>query len=427
VASLPAVVLLFGPPTYLLGYVSPYAAQLSVQEEVGEASGHVYAVGTVGSIVGAFATTYLLVPELGIDAIALVFGLLSVGTAVALLDWTRVRDRERLVGGFVLAVLMVVATGAGAAGVTLSGETVYETQTPYQELRVADDDGVRTLYLDGQRHSAMDLSSPTRHVFDYTRHFHLPFLMRPPGSVERVLFVGGGGFSGPRRFLETYPNVTVDVVEIDPEVVSVAERYFGVNRSHPRLNVHVGDGRAYLRETDHEYDAVVLDAYRKDKAPFHLTTVEFVRLTERRLDADGVVVMNVISAPSGPASRFYRAEHRTVSRVFPRVYGFQTANGSVVQNVVLVATKEDRLLTERELLDRDRNRRIGIGLAEEIRGYRRDEPTDDVPVLTDDRAPVDALLDPLVGQRYEVQTTAPDVADSNRTTTAASGRSRTAS
>jgi spermidine synthase len=397
-ASLPAITLLFGPPTYLLGYVSPYAAELSAKEGLGEASGHVYALGTVGSIVGAFATTFVLVPWLDIEYIALVFGALSLLTALVLVAPEFDRD-DAVAGGFV-ALLLVGAVGSGVAGYSVEGRVVYETQTPYQELQVVDNGDTRTLYLDGQRHSAMDLSDPNRHVFDYTRYFHLPLLMTD--DVDRVLFVGGGGFTGPKRFANDY-DVTVDVAEIDPEVIDAAKRYFDVEESE-RLNVYNRGGRQFLRETNRTYDLIVLDAYRKDKVPFELTTEEFMRLASSRLDDDGVLFANVISAPSGPASEFYRAEYKTIERVFPRVYSFPTAGGAVVQNIEVVATKNDSVVTEAELLARNDRRDIGIDLTEEIRTYRRSAPpTDDVPVLRDDRAPVDRLLDPMVGQRYVLQ------------------------
>jgi spermidine synthase len=401
-ASLPAVTLLFGPPTYVLGFVSPYAAELSEKEGLGAASGHVYAVGTVGSIVGAFATTFFLIPSLSVEHIALVFGLLSVGTAVAL-EFPGI-GRQRAVRSVALAVLLVVAAGSGAAGVSVNGRVVYQTQTPYQELQVVDRGDVRTLYLDGQRHSAMDLEDPDRHVFEYTRYFHLPLLMTD--DVDRVLFVGGGGFTGPKRFVDEY-DVTVDVVEIDPVVVDVAKRYFGVEESD-RLRIHTMGGRQFLQETDRRYDLIVLDAYKKDKVPFQLTTVEFVRLAERHLTAEGVLFANLIAAPSGPASKFYRAEYRTVSQVFPRVYSFPTTGGVVVQNIELVATRNATLLTREELYARNERRDVGVDLRAEIATYRTDVPTDDVPVLRDDRAPVDSLLDPMVGMRYVVEQSTPN-------------------
>jgi spermidine synthase len=404
-ASLPAVVLLFGPPTYLLGYVSPYAAQLSAKEGTGEASGHVYALGTVGSIVGAFATTYVLVPALPVAGIGLVFGLLSVGTAALLAEPGGGTGRRG--ASVAVAGLLVVAAASGALGVspTTPGETVYRTGTPYQQLEVVDRGDTRTLYLGGHPHSAMDLSDPDRHVFAYTRYFHLPFLFEDESDIDRVLFVGGGGFTGPKRFVSEY-DVTVDVAEIDPVVVDVAERYFRVEESD-RLRVHTVGGRQFLRETDRTYDLVVLDAYRKDKVPFELTTVEFFELVSARLSEDGVLLANLISAPAGPASQFYRAEYATMNAVFPQVYAFPTVGGAVVQNIEVVATKDAGVVTAAELRARNERRDVGIDLAAEIDRYRRSAPTGDVPVLRDDRAPVDSLLDPMVGQRYVVRPAVP--------------------
>ncbi len=400
-ASLPAVVVLFGPPTYLLGYVSPYAAELASTEGLGETSGRVYMLGTVGSIVGAFATTYLLIPSLAVDEVALGFGLLSVSTAVVV---GRPFDRGRAAVTGAVVLLLVVSSAAGAAGYTADGRVVYETQTPYQSLRVVDSGDTRTLYLGGQRHSAMDVDDPDRHVFAYTRYFHLPFLYADdPDEIDRVLFVGGGGFTGPKRFAADY-DVTVDVAELDPVVVETARRYFRVAESE-RLRIHTRGGRQFLRETDHTYDLIVLDAYQKDKVPFQLTTLEFMRLANSRLDEDGILVANLIAAPSGPGSRFYRAEYRTVSRVFPQVDAFTTAPGGTVQNVELVATKSERRVGTDELRRRNARRDVGIDLRGELRTAAPPPPTDDVPVLRDDRAPVDSLLDPMVGQRYVVQET----------------------
>ncbi|WP_372909868.1 spermidine synthase [Salinigranum sp.] len=409
-ASLPAITLLFGPPTYFLGFISPYAAQLSQKDGLGEASGHVYALGTVGSIVGAFATTYLLIPSLSIEHIGLVFGLLSVGTALVLF---RPRlDRERAFSVVAVTALLVAAVGSGAVGVAVEGRVVYQTQTPYQELEVVDVQDRRTLYLDGRPHSAMDLDDPSRHVFDYTTYFHLPFLFADSeDEIDRVLFIGGGGFTGPKRFVEEY-DVTVDVVEIDPVVVDVAKRYFDVSESD-RLRIHTTGGRQFLQETDHTYDLIVLDAYRKDKVPFELTTVEFMRLASDRLDEDGMLFANVISAPSGPASKFYRAQYRTMAQVYPNVYSFPTHASADVQNIELVASKSETVVTEAQLRARNEQRDVGVDLSRELRTYRRTEETSDVPVLRDDRAPVDDLLDPMVGQRYVVD----DAEAENATTT----------
>jgi spermidine synthase len=418
-ASLPAVTVLFGPPTYLLGFVSPYAAELAEADGVGAASGRVYALGTVGSIVGAFGTTFLLIPELSVELVGFTLGGLLVLTAGGLT--AAGADRRVLRTTALAGLLLVAAVGTGAAGLSVSGNVLYGTQTPYQELQVVERGDTRTLYLDSQRHSAMDVDEPTRHVFQYTRYFHLPYLFaEEPDRIDRVLFVGGGGFTGPKRFLAEYEDVQVDVVEIDPEVIDVAREYFAVPSSS-RLNVIRDDGRRYLRSTDRQYDLIVLDAYKKDKVPFQLTTTEFMELTRDRLSENGTLVANIISAPTGPASRFYRAQYRTVNEVYPQVYAYGTAPGTaVVQNVELVATRRGERLPTALLADRNRERSIGIDLSGAIDSRLASPATDDVPVLRDDRAPVDSLLDPLVGQEYVIQrapggTNATDGAGANAT------------
>ena len=394
------ITILFGPPTVLLGFVSPYGAELVASEGPGDASGQVYALGTGGSIVGSFATTFVLIPEVkqGVVGIEFGFGVLLLLTAVLLAprDNTGTRAAIGLVGG-TLVLAYVFVTFAPLAG----GEVVYETQTAYQKLEVIDDGDIRTLYLDGVPHSAMDTSDPDRYVFSYTRYFHLSMLAAD--DVDDVLFIGGGGFSGPKRF-ETEYDVNVDVVEIDSEVVSAAKRYFGVEESAD-FRIHTMDGREYLEGTNRTYDVVVLDAYRADKVPIHLTTVEFMNLVSERMDEDGVVVANVISARTGPESAFYRAQYRTMDRVFPNVYSFPTSNSGSLQNIELVATKSAEKLSEADFDRRNRNRDIGIDLREEIDFYRGDVDVGDAPLLTDDYAPVDSLLARQLDMEYVVERT----------------------
>ena len=185
-------------------------------------------------------------------------------------------------------------------------------------------------------------------------------------------------------------------------MIAAAKEYFRVAESD-RLRIYNQGGRQFLQETDRTYDLIVLDAYQKDTVPFELTTVEFMRLAKSRLDEDGMLFTNVISAPRGPGSAFYRSQYRTTARVFPQVYGFPTVGGGAVQNIEMVATRDGTRLTEADLLARNERRDVGIDLRAEIRHYAPPPSTDDVPVLRDDRAPVDSLLDPMVGQRYVIQ------------------------
>ncbi|WP_440763865.1 spermidine synthase [Natronorubrum sp. DTA7] len=400
-AALPAAIILFGPPTYLLGFISPYAAELSQKRGTGEASGHVYALGTIGSILGSAATTFVLIPELSIDGIGLLFGLVLVGTAFALNVPSL--SRKPVLASVVVVLLLVAATGAGPVAVDHRGDVVYQTQTAYQQLEVVDDGDERTLYLDGARHSAVDLEDPDRHVFEYTTYFHLPMLMTDDvEDVDNVLFIGGGGYSGPQDFEEQY-DVDIDVVEIDPEVTDAAEDYFGLEHDE-NMTSHVYDGRQFLQNTDETYDLIVLDAYKQNQVPFHLTTVEFMDLVSERLTDDGIFHANVISAPNGPAAEFYHAQQNTMDEAFGDTYAFRTSDSSAIQNIQIVGTNDATAFSEADLQERNDDRELSVDLADQIDNHLGD-PDPDAPILRDDRGEVDSLLDPMLGQRYVVEET----------------------
>ncbi len=400
-AALPPVILLFGPPTILLGFVSPYGAELVEADSVGDASGQIYALGTGGSIVGAFGTTFVLVPAVGIGGIELIFGLILLVAAAAVVPGPMT---QLWVGIPLVAIALLVGYGL-TAGVASGPQVVYETQTPYQHLQVVDDDGIRTLYLDGGPQSAMDLDDPDRYVFEYSKYLHLPLLVADTtDDVDRVLFIGGGGFSSPKRFVRNYDNVTVDVVELDPDVVSAATAYFRVNESD-RMRIHTMDGRVFLQETNRTYDAIVLDAFRSTQVPYHLTTVEFFQLARNRLSSNGTLVANIISSTTGGDSAFYRAAYRTLDRVFPQVYSFPTSETSALQNIELVATKRIDRLSTQQWYARNGNRSIGVDLSAPISRLQHTVTVGEAPLLTDDHAPVDSLVASQVDTRYVVDRT----------------------
>lgn len=382
-ASIIPVTLLFGPPTYFLGYISPYAAQLSSKATKGEASGHFYAVGTAGSILGAFGTTFLLVPNFSVDTIYLMFGTLSV---LPVLFGSR--DLKQL------APLIVVAAGFLALQTpAVNDNVVYSDSTVYQELEVRDSAGVRTLYLDGQPQSAIYLNG-SGYPWGYLDYFHIPLALN--NDTEDVLFIGGGGFVGPQEFAER--GYDVDAVELDPGVVKAAENYFNLTESE-NLDVYTQDGRDFLQQTDQEYDVVYLDAYRKSKVPFHLTTKEFMELAYKKTGENGILMSNIISTTSGPGSKFAKSQSATMKEVYNSLYFFPTQNTDLAQNIELMAMKNDRLRQE------DLQRRVksyeARNLSDEVSMLRQID-TSGAQILTDDYAPVDELLNPLLGRDYVI-------------------------
>jgi spermidine synthase len=377
------VTVLFGPPTYFLGYVSPYAAQLSSKKTKGEASGHFYAIGTAGSIVGAFGTTFILVPSLPVNYIYILFAGL---TALPLLRGPR--DFRTY---FLPAVIVL---GAVISQNPVDAENViYTDETPYQSLKVTQDDGVNTLHLEGQPQSAKYLNS-TGTPWDYPKYFYSPYLMRE--EIDNALFIGGGGFVSPQQFAEN--GVKVDAVELDPGVVKAARKHFNLSEGE-NLSLHTIDGREFLEKSNTTYDLIVVDAYRKDKVPFHLATEEFFELAYRKTDENGVIASNIISTPSGPSSSFAKSYYRTMSQEFPSMYYFRTQNTSLVQNIEIIGSKNPMLSAE-ELQQENRDFKLR-NLSQEIENLEEINPGK-AQILTDDYAPVDKLLSPLAGRKYVV-------------------------
>lgn len=407
-----ATTLLLGPPGVLLGMVSPYAIRLVGKsvEKLGKASGNLYALSTLGSIVGTFFTVFVLIPEFGVNKI-----IVGLGVTLLIVAFLGLGTRMKI---FVLLVLIIVPISAPylvshrltvAAYSFALGDTIYETDTPYHHLLVVDaydpayQSTVRYLILDDNFHSAMDLNNPDRLVFPYTEYFHIPLLMNP--DISRVLFIGGGGFTGPKSFLKHYANVTVDVAEIDSEVIRVAQQYFLVDQTNPRLHIYNEDGRIFLQQTKQKYDLVVLDAYSKSYVPFHLMTLEFFKLIASHLTASGIVVSNLIASISGSASELLGAEVNTMRSVFPNVYLFATEGAAYlqVQNIILVDTLISHNLSPSDFQNLAASPSAAtIPLSSDVNNLFT-MPANSEPILTDDYAPVETLLNPITGQPLSQQ------------------------
>jgi spermidine synthase len=422
-----AAVLLFGLPSVLFATVTPIAVRLSAGDvaRMGRTAGRLFAISTAGSIVGTFATAFWLIPSLGTTK------LLGAIAAVCFAAVALVAGSLRLV--VPAAVALAAAVGALAAANALAppssgghlsgaeaqnwspvyrlrgentgprssqeGFTVRFTKdTRYHRLAVVDDSDSRFLRFDSSFQSGMYLGRPYATRFDYTDYFELGFAYRP--ESRKVLFLGLGGGSAPKRIWRDFPETQSQIVELDPVVAQVARKWFALPDS-PRLRVDVSDGRTWLDRHDEKFDLVAVDTFFSDGIPFHLTTREFVERLHSRLEPGGLVLVNVIGAIAGDSSRLLRSLYRTYREVFPTVtvHPVGSQNGgdpTVVRNVMLVAT--DASLAEKSYLqsrwqDVRRAHPQAADLTAAIRG-RLDRPlrVDDVPTLTDDYAPTDALL-----------------------------------
>jgi spermidine synthase len=424
-----ATILLFGIPSVVLGTVSPVAVRLKARslEHLGRTAGRLFAVSTAGSIAGTFLTSFWLIPELGTDQVlaSAAVALMLAAAAVALVERLAVALALSLaLAGASVGAVVSLAPESGAtvsASQLRNWSPVYRQQAPddrvgaiedtqsgykivhtedsqYHRIAVVEDDTSRYLRFDSSFQSGMYVDDPFKTRFQYTDYLQLPVAYRR--ETRKVLYVGLGGGSAPKRAWRDFPSMQIDVVELDPEVVSAAYEYFAMPRD-PRLRVEAEDGRRFLATNEGPWDVIVVDAFYSDSIPFHLATREFLELARSRLAPGGLVAANIIGAVKGRDSRLFRSMLRTYRAVFPTVnihpvLEAQDKDLGAIRNVILVAG-EGAAPSKEFLLERWRDvRRDSPGapdLADAIR-FRVDAPvsTADVPVLTDDYAPTDALL-----------------------------------
>lgn len=406
--ALAAATLVFFLPALFLATVSPLGVRLAAGtalDRIGRSAGGLYAVSTAGSIVGTIATSFWLIPLLSLEPLIVATGFVLFGAAGLAVLLAR---REAAAVGWPAPALLAVGIAAGAyvlfgvapaPAFTAAGETIrLREDTLYHRLMVTEAGGIRELRFDLSEQTAMVIDDPTASVLEYPDYLHIAFAMRP--DARRVLVVGLGGATLPKRILRDYPGMSVDVVELDPRVVEVAAAWFAMPAGDPRLAIHVMDGRRFVQTTTATYDVIVLDAYYADTLPFHLTTQDFFRELKARLTPGGVIAYNVIASVEGRRSLLFRSMARTVGSVFAQTLAFpihvaRYGNPQSLRNIIVLAT--DAPVERRALLAAIASRARGmitIGGFENFGADLWEKPVSfaGAPLLTDRYSPVDWLI-----------------------------------
>jgi spermidine synthase len=260
---------------------------------------------------------------------------------------------------------------------------LFTKTSDHHQIIVTDDGEVRHLKFGDSLQSGMYVVDPVRSDFRYTEYFHLAWVFKR--DIQSVLFLGLGGGSTPKRFQADYPSITMDIVEIDPAVVEVAERYFHFQPG-PRLRVIVDDARSYLATTDKRYDLIVHDAYFSEAVPFHLMTREFFHLAVKRLTPTGVFAFNLISDVVGPDSTLFRAVYKCWQELFTAIHVFPVEGK---RNIAMIGCRTGEPVPKDEVVKRAGLLRAEWGnvpLLEMHAKHMRSAKvrTDDIPFLSDE-------------------------------------------
>lgn len=272
----------------------------------------------------------------------------------------------------------------------LSEKLLFEKHSLYQYIQVIEDTVKKERYVRNQKREftqgGIYVNAPDKLLLEFTQmsFVSLAFLDSDP---KDVLFVGLGAGAMPRYFTGRYPDAIIDIAEIDPDMVTVAQKYFYF-KENEKMKVHVDDGRLYVKRAKKKFDWIVLDAYQNDYIPFHLTTLEFLREVKSRLKDDGAVVANITSPFK---NKFFDSVVMTYKKSFPHLYIFK---GKKSGNFIFVATTSRKMRDKESVEARARRiqsvRKFDFDLEDIATRYELSEvyEWESAKILTDDFAPV---------------------------------------
>lgn len=427
--SLMGVITLFLVPIILLGCVSPWAIRLAISDvsAAGRIAGRLYALSTLGSIAGAYLPVLVLIPTLGTGRTFIVFSVLLLTISLIGLVQERrkattgrtVTDRAAQRSGalmlvYLLSLLVIIGLAVQPPGIVRAqpyGELLYQTESAYNYIQVVRQ-GSRVDLVLNEGHATHSIYDPNELLTQGPWDFFMVAPYFSPGTrqqdVNSLLMLGSAAGTVARQYTEVYGPVPIDGVEIDPKIIEVGRRYFGMTM--PNLDAIAQDARYFLRTTDKKYRIVGVDAYRQPYIPFHLTTREFFREVRDHLVPGGVVAIN-----AGRTEDDYRLVNvlaGTIKAEYPNVF---VINIPTAINSIIVGTSVPSTLAEfRANLSRVEHpilkRVAAVAAANSCEYLPPDEQgrpatgPDHCPfaeklgrrVFTDDLAPVEQVIDQII-------------------------------
>lgn len=394
--SLIGTLLLFAIPVTLLGLVSPFAIRLLTNDvkRSGRTSGSLYAISTVGSILGSFLPVLWLIPTFGVRRTMLLFGAVLLAASL----WG-LFPKKRITLALPLpavAILLIAVLTIPLSPLKEIPHLIHEQESLYNYIQVTKEpDGTRQLILnEGEAiHSVYNPNSKDILTGWYWDYFLAAPYFNPnykPAQLKRVGIIGLAGGTVARQFTQVYPGVQIDGAEIDPAIVDIGRKYFAMNE--PNLHVYTQDGRTFLAASQHTYDVIAIDAFQQPYIPFQFTTKEFFTQIRNHLSPTGVVSLN-----TGHTAKDYRlvqAFVNTMRTVFPSVYVFNVP-GTI--NTEIMATMQPTSLEafQKNLSQFPADTTLGQ-LANEVLPVATRGQTDGGLIFTDDKAPIEQITDQLL-------------------------------
>lgn len=406
--TLITVLILFSIPITLLGTVSPFAIRLALHNIAhgGHTAGSIYALSTLGSLLGTFLPALILIPNLGTRLTFFTFSIILILVSLGGLFLTQ--PKRALVYSTMPLLLIGINILWPAGPIKPTPNLIYETESSYNFIQVIERDdgqgGAWRFLLLNEGQGIHSIYNPNNHnnplvngVWDY--FLIAPYFNNPPVTPKNVgslLIIGSAAGTISKAYTGVYGPIPIDGVEIDPAIIEVGRQWFDMNE--PNLTVYAQDGRFFLANTTNTYDVIAIDAYRPPYIPFHLTTQEFFKEVHDHLNDTGVVAIN--TGRTATDYSLVEALSATIQTVFPNVYILDIPSyGSPLGNSLVIATKQptqsENFLTNIAELE-DPHLKIIIERSSLKSRIWEFHPQEDFIVFTDDKAPVEQVIHNLI-------------------------------
>lgn len=291
--------------------------------------------------------------------------------------------------GSAAILLLLAALPAFAPAFADGQKLLHSERSLYREVLVYESAGQRCMCFTRNcrigRQSCMDMRHPDRITLNYPKLMLGSLYLNP--QPRSVLIIGLGGGTLPRALVKALPDVAIDVVEIDPAVVSVAKKYFGF-ATGDRVHVIEMDGRVYVKRAIREqrrYDLIMLDAFDHEYIPEHLLTQEFLQEVQSLLAPGGVLAANTFSS-----SGLYEHESVTYAKVFEKFFNLKRENRVILTRLSALPDQEQLRTTAQQFsgsFDR-----YGFKAAELLPLFTQERDWDPgARILTDQYSPANLL------------------------------------
>ncbi len=413
IGSFAAVLVLFSIPVTLLGCVSPFAIRLALHEvtDAGQIAGRMYAISTLGSILGTFAPVLYLIPEVGTSRTFLYFSeLLMIVGLIGLVMQSRRAALQLVWMPILLLILAILALNGPLRPPPPLTTLLYEKDSAYNYIQVAELQAPTAQLTAGTRVLLLNEGEGIHSVWNPAQIYYggtwdqfmvAPFFNAPPyapQNVKSLCIVGLAAGTIAQQYTAAFgTGIQIDGIEIDPAIVDVGRKYFDMNESN--LNVIVEDGRLALHQSTKRYDVVGIDAYRVPYVPWNLTTVEFFHDVRAHLTDTGVAVINVgrtvNTATKTQDRRLVEAMTRTMQYVFPTVHTIDVPNSF---NTILIGTVQRtdsaNLAANLAALPPGASPLLVRAMQTGVTAIRPSVASD--VLFTDDRAPVETIVNSMV-------------------------------